>query len=184
MIYFTSDLHLGHDREFIYKSRGFDNIKQMNDAVITNWNELVKPEEEVYINGDVMLGDNTAGLELFKQLNGKIHIIWGNHDTDVRKELLRACSNVVSTGYADMLRYAKYHFFLTHYPCMTGNLEKESLKKTTLNLFGHTHSKNKFYNDMPFMYNVAMDAHNCTPVSIDEIIMDMNDKVKECIEFL
>ena len=73
---------------------------------------------------------------------------------------------------------------MTHYPCMTGNLEKESLKQCTLNLFGHTHSKEKFYQDIPFMYNVAMDAHNCTPVHIDQIIEDMKAKVKECKEML
>ena len=33
MIYFTSDLHLGHDREFIYKDRGYDNIREMSEDI-------------------------------------------------------------------------------------------------------------------------------------------------------
>ena len=73
---------------------------------------------------------------------------------------------------------------MTHYPCFCGNLHHDDLKKTTCNLFGHTHSKEKFYQDIPFMYNVAVDAHNCTPISLDKIIEEMEEKVIECKEFL
>ena len=69
---------------------------------------------------------------------------------------------------------------MTHYPCMTGNLEKESLKQMTLNLYGHTHQQTNFYQDMPFIYHVGLDSHNCTPVHIDQIIEDMKNKVDEC----
>ena len=31
-----------------------------------------------------MLGDNAEGMNILKQLNGIIHIILGNHDTDSR----------------------------------------------------------------------------------------------------
>ena len=34
------------------------------------------------------------------------------------------------------------------------------------------------------MYNVAADAHNCTPVSIEQVIEDFNAKVDECIAYL
>ena len=183
-IFLTSDLHFCHDREFLYKPRGFDNIYEMNNAIVTNWNEHVNACDDVYILGDVMLNDNTEGLRLLKSLKGHIHIIRGNHDTDTRIELYKDCWNVVEVLDACYLKYNKYHFFLTHYPCYTGNLEKESLHQMTLNLSGHTHSKNKFYNDLPFIYNVACDAHNCTPVLIDSIIKDMQDKVIECKSYL
>lgn len=34
------------------------------------------------------------------------------------------------------------------------------------------------------MYNVAADAHDNRPVSIEQVITDFNEKVKECISFL
>lgn len=184
MIYFTSDLHLCHDRGFIYEPRGFKNIYDMNNTIVKNWNDTVNPEDDVFCLGDIMLNDNNTGLKLFKQLKGNIHIVLGNHDSDARTELYKTCWNVVEVELALRFKYNGYHFFLTHYPCFTGNLEKESLKKCTCNLFGHTHQHTNFYQDIPFMYHVGVDSHNCTPVSIDQIITDMNNKVSECINKL
>lgn len=184
-IFITSDLHFCHDREFIFKPRGFDSIDEMNSSIVEHWNSIVDANDLVYILGDLMLKDNERGIKYINSLNGFKYLILGNHDTNSRIELYKSqIVNLVNISYAEMLNYSGYHFFLTHYPCITGSLEKESLKKMTCNLFGHTHSKNKFYNDMPFMYNVALDAHDCKPVLLDDIIFDMENKVKECIAML
>lgn len=171
---------VSHNREFLYVPRGFNSIYEMNDAIVTNWNNIIDMDDDIYVLGDLMLNDNDTGLNLLKSLKGKIHIIKGNHDTDTRIELYKECENVVEVVPAAFINYKGYHFFLTHFPCLTSNLEKEYLRQATLNLFGHTHSKEKFYQDMPFMYNVACDAHNCTPVYIEDIIDDMLKKIKEC----
>ena len=34
----TSDLHLNHNKDFLYKKRGFDNIEQHNETVLNNIN--------------------------------------------------------------------------------------------------------------------------------------------------
>ena len=83
-IYLSSDLHFFHDKDFIYKPRGFENILDMNETILKNWNNTVSEEDEVYLLGDLMLGDNNKGIELIKQLNGKIHVILGNHDSATR----------------------------------------------------------------------------------------------------
>ena len=185
MIYLSSDLHFNHDRAFIYQSRGFDNIKDMNNSIIQNFNSMITPNDDLYLLGDCILGQNLEdGLNLLRQLNGKIHIVRGNHDTDTRWEAYNKLPNVIECAAAIYLKYKKYHFYLTHYPCLTGNLEKESLTQMTCNLFGHTHSKEWFFEDRPYMFNVAVDAHTNYPISIDDIIMYMNLKVKECIEYL
>jgi len=183
-IFLTSDLHLCHDREFLFKPRGFDSIDDMNNAIVNNWNTTVNTDDEVYILGDIMLNDNEKAMELLKTLNGRIHIILGNHDTDNRVQLYNTLPQVIDIKWADMLNYNKFHFFLSHFPSLTGSLEHEYLRQMTLNLFGHTHSKNRFYNDMPYMYNVAMDAHGCTPVHIDQIIEEMKSKIIECKNML
>ena len=183
-IWLTSDLHFGHDRQFIYKPRGFKNIMEMNAAILVNHNKIVQPDDDVYILGDLMLGDNEIGLAFIEQLKGKLHIVYGNHDTDVRKELYKLLPNVVECNYALPIKYRKYNFYCSHFPTLTGNLEVESLHQCILNLFGHTHSKEHFYNDIPYMYNVAVDAHDCTPVNLDDIIEEMHEKVIECKYFL
>ena len=184
MIWFTSDFHFCHAREFVYQARGFSCIKEMNDTIVKNWNMVVQPDDDVYILGDVMLNNNDEGLRLLKSLKGNIHIIIGNHDTNIRVEMYRSCWNVVEVTYATVIKYEGYHFYLSHYPTFIGNLEKDTLKKMLLNIHGHTHSTNPFYHDIPFMYNAGVDAHNCMPVSIDKVIEDMKQKMQECKQMM
>ena len=183
-IWLTSDLHLCHDREFLYGPRGFDNVNDMNKAIVERWNAVVQPDDIVYVLGDIMLNDNDEGMRLLESLKGHIRIVLGNHDTATRQNLYPTSPNVEDVQLAAMLKYKGYHFFMTHYPCMTGNLEKKSLKQMTLSLSGHTHSKEKFYQNMPFVYNVAVDAHDCYPIHIDQIIEDIKAKVNEYKEML
>jgi calcineurin-like phosphoesterase family protein len=183
-IFLTSDTHFGHDREFIWKVRGFNSIKEMNETIVQKWNDTVSAEDDVYVLGDVILGD-PSNIEYVKRLNGKLHIVLGNHDTANREKMYRELPNVVEVAEVGIrLKYKKHHFVLTHYPMMTGNLEKESLKQITLNLYGHTHQMSNFYNDMPFMYHVGVDSHDGYPVLLDDIIEEMYAKVRECIAFL
>lgn len=174
---------VSHDREFIWKARGFNSIEEMNSTYISNWNSFIDSEDDVYILGDLMLGDK-SNISFLKELNGRIHIALGNHDTNTRQNMYLQLPNVVEMSWAIRLDYRKYHFLMTHWPCMTGNLEQESLKHGILNLFGHTHQKDNFFNDMPFMYHVGVDSHNGIPVLLDDIIEEMHAKVNECLECL
>lgn len=179
MLYLTSDLHFNHDRDFIYKPRGFETVNEMNQAIIENWNTIATEKDDVYVLGDLMLGDSEKGKELLSQLKGNIHIILGNHDTTNRIKIYNSLPNIVDTKYANILKYKKYTFYLSHFPTFTGNLDYDKpLKARLLDLFGHTHSSEKFYEDIPTMYNVALDAHDNKIVSIETAIEDMETKFK------
>jgi calcineurin-like phosphoesterase family protein len=186
-IFVTSDLHFNHNREFVWKVRGFNAIDEMNETIVKNWNATVGKDDHVYVLGDLCLGGGdlsvlAANKMLIESLNGKLHIIRGNHDTESRVRMYETCANVVDdVKWADMLCYKGYHFYLSHFPTLTGNLEKETLKQCTCNLFGHTHQTTNFYLDMPYLYHVGVDSHNCYPVSLDNIIQEMKAKVKECL---
>ena len=186
MIYVTSDLHFGHDREFIFGPRGFKTIQEHDEAIIERWNSIITDEDEVYILGDLMLKDNEHGIECLSRLKGHKYFVTGNHDTTTRMALYmdEQGANIAWCGDATRLKYKGYNFYLSHYPTLTGNLEKESLKQMTLNLFGHTHQKTNFYEDRPYMYHVGLDSHDCYPVSMDQVIEDMNNKVTECKDML
>lgn len=185
MIWVTSDLHLFHNQEFIYKSRGFDTVEQMNEAIETHWNEMIGDDDEVYILGDLMVGGkgngNAEGMKTVRRLKGKKHIVIGNHDTDTRIALYRAEPSVIDVQYATRFRYRGYSFYLSHYPSITTNLQHETLKQGVINLFGHTHSKERFYDDLPFMYNVSLDAHDIRPVCIDNVLEEVKEKYKQSL---
>ncbi len=183
-IFLTSDLHFGHQREFLYGPRGFNTIQEHDEAVIARWNETIQEDDDVYVLGDLMLNDNEHGLDCLRRLKGHIHLVRGNHDTDARWKLYSELENIVEMENVIIFKYRKYHFYLSHFPTLTGNLEKESLHQCTLNLFGHTHDKRHFFEDRPYMYNVSLDAHNCVPVLLDDIIEEMKAKVQECMDML
>lgn len=155
----------------------------MNEAYVDRWNSLVTNDDDGYILGDLILG-SPENIEFIRRLNGKLHIVYGNHDTPFRRDLYNKLPNLVEANWAIVLDYKKYHFYMSHFPTLTGNLEKESLKQMTLNLYGHTHQNSNFYEDRPYMYHVGADSHDGFPVSLDKIIKEMNDKVEECKGFL
>lgn len=180
MILCTSDLHLGHDKDFIVKARGFETVEEMNAEIIRRWNECVSSDDDVYVLGDLTLGDIEEGIRLIAKLNGYLHIMRGNHDTDKKVERYLELPNVVEVKHADVLKYGKAVFWIGHYPTITANYDDDKpWAKHVVCLFGHTHQEQPFYNNNPYMYNVGMDAHNCTPVAIDEIIADIRKKKEE-----
>ena len=186
MIYLTSDLHLCHDKDFCYAPRGFNCVEDMNAAIIANWNATVFPDDDVYVLGDLVLTDVEEGIRLLSKLNGYIHIIRGNHDTDTKVERYLELPNVVSVDWALEIKYKKAYFWLSHYPTITANYDDDKpWAKHLINLHGHTHQQHNFYEVIkhaggnPYMYHVGMDSHNCTPVSIDEIIEDIKKKKEE-----
>ena len=180
MIFCTSDPHLGHDKDFIVQARGFETVEEMNAEIIRRWNERVYPDDDVYVLGDLTLGDIEEGIRLIGKLNGYLHIIRGNHDTDKKVERYLDLPNVESVQYADILKYGKAVFWLGHYPTITANYDDDKpWAKHVVCLFGHTHQEQPFYNDNPYMYNDGMDAHNCTPITIDEIVANIRKKKEE-----
>lgn len=172
MDWFTSDLHIGHDKEFIWKARGFNSIEEHDTQILTRWNSIISPEDTVYILGDLCMGGNESEWNrIYKNLNGNKNFVWGNHDTSKKIEKYITEYNIKDLGLASLYRYSKKrNFYLSHYPTLVGNHEEE---KFYWNLSGHTHSSDSFENGKGCVYNVAMDAHDCMPVSIETIIKDI-----------
>lgn len=192
-IYFTSDTHFGHNRPFVYQARGFSCIEDMNETFVENWNRVVTPSDRVYHLGDTFL-DSYANADLFSRLNGKIHLLCGNHDTKAKVSYLLEKGYIVSAAVADVLVYKKRRFWLSHYPCITTNIQmsSENLAKGSRNrmidLYGHTHQLTNFFvlNDesIPFMYHVGVDSHGFSPVHVDTVISDVRNQTELALKSL
>lgn len=175
MIYLTSDLHFFHDREFIYKERGFNTINEMNQAYIEEWKNKVTTEDEIYILGDLCLGaDIDSVRDLITSLPGTKYLIIGNHDTPAKLKLYSELG--IDIKYADMINYNRKAFYLSHYPTITSNEGNKNAGRTVINLHGHIHTKEKFYENNPNMYNVSVDANNNRFLTLDEIYRNILDK--------
>ena len=95
--------------------------------------------------------------------------------------LYKQCYNVVEVCDAKYLRYGKYHFFLSHYPCITSNFDDDKpLQKRIISIAGHTHTKDKFKDmDKGIIFHCEMDTNNCYPWLLDDIIENIKNYKKE-----
>ena len=179
-IYVTSDWHFCHSQPFLYEPRGFKNQYEMNAAIIERHNAIVQADDEVYVLGDCILNDNEEGIKCIKQLKGRIHIIRGNHDSDTRIALYKECYNIVEVCDAKFLKVDKQSFFLSHYPCLTSNFDEEKpLNRRIISLAGHYHTKDKWIDfNKGLIYHVEMDAHDCKPVNIRNIITEIKEHLE------
>ena len=54
--YVISDTHFNHSRILEYCQRPFDNVEEMNEVIINNWNKVINEDDIVYVLGDFCFG--------------------------------------------------------------------------------------------------------------------------------
>lgn len=180
-IYITADLHIGHNKPFLYEPRGFTSIYDHDQALIKNWNEIITDEDDVYILGDVMLNDINYDVKIFNQLCGIKHIIKGNHDTSNKILRYHDLRGVVEVRDIITLEHNWYHFYMSHYPTITSSNDViKPLDCRVINLCGHVHTKDAFRDmNIGLIYHCELDAHDMKPVLLDDIITDIKEYLHE-----
>jgi calcineurin-like phosphoesterase family protein len=162
MIFFTSDTHFGHVNILKYCHRPFANIEEHDAALINRWNSVVKPGDVVYHLGDFGFGDSKYLKTLCQKLTGNIHLIRGNHDTNVSQMAFRfnfiKDTHLIETK----LSNNKIKVFLSHYPHRTW-IHKP---RDCYHLFGHVHGNMGPYG---LSFDVGVDNWNYTPISLEEV---------------
>lgn len=170
MIWLTSDLHFNHANILKYEpeSRPFETLEEMNETLIRNWNERVKPEDTVYVLGDLIMGRLEEGRECIKRLNGKIILIRGNHDSPQRIEMFKEMGIEVYDIY--YLPYKGRYFILCHFPIASEEFIKMVIADNSeiVSLYGHVHhNAPKGY--VNGTYHVGVDTNDLAPISIQQI---------------
>jgi calcineurin-like phosphoesterase family protein len=181
MNYFISDLHFGHVNCLAFDNRPFSSIFDHDAHIIKEWNETVGIDDDVYILGDISWYNSANTIEIFKQLNGRLHLIKGNHDTTILKNLDLRSLFVEIVDYKELFIDKDTSIVLCHYPipCFKNHFYG------WYHFYGHVHSsfewnmmENIKYNmtalyDKPCnMFNVgAMMRHiNYRPRTFEQII--------------
>lgn len=166
MIYFTSDLHLGHESILRFSKRPFRNTTEMNRTLIANYNALVRNEDTVYILGDLTykIPVEEANRQI-SELNGKKYLIRGNHDKIYDASLFEEI-----VDYKQIHEHGR-HFTLMHYPM----LEWAKMRSGSIMLHGHMHNVGMDYNleckrkDI-LRFDVGVDANWFYPVAVTTIL--------------
>ena len=115
-----------------YDGRPFSNIEDMNEAIIRNWNAVVRPEDTVYHLGDYSYGNGADIVSTAQRLNGRKILIRGNHDADVN----------LKYAFEEICDYLEVRsdgntLILCHYPLSSF---KDMQKGGTVHLYGHVHN--------------------------------------------
>ena len=80
-VFFTGDLHFGHENVLVFDHRPFETVEEMDTELIRRWNHKVSKGDLVYVLGDfIWKTRNDDAPSLIKSLNGQIILIKGNHD--------------------------------------------------------------------------------------------------------
>lgn len=155
-LFFTADWHLGETR-FEILQRPFSKTQEMSEEMIRLHNQLVGPEDTVYVVGDVAV--DPEFLPLVEQFNGVKRLIRGNHDRKFSdKDLAPYFEEVVAEGDGVELEYQEIPLYVTHYPSCG--------RADHFNLVGHIHSTWKMQLNA---LNVGVDVHHFRPLAIERI---------------
>lgn len=159
----TSDLHINHPKAVLFREGRYESLHEMNEALIEEFNEVVRPEDTVYCLGDMCLGDADEAPRMMKRLNGKKILVIGNHDTDAKVRNYAAENVFVDMTWQERLKVGSRFFYLNHYQMVVKNFTKDPIWC----LHGHTHAAtalSEFHNN----FHVGIDAWD-TPISIDAV---------------
>ena len=172
MEWFTSDTHLGHKNIIVYSKRPFSHVNEMNEAIINNWNERIKPNDDVYHLGDFGLAPLFKLQEWFDRLNGQKHLILGNHDKDIKKV----------RGWVWIKDYHRLHIgedriILFHYGMRVWDRSHHG----SIQLYGHSHGS--LPGDSQQL-DVGVDCWNFRPVNLKEIKARLKTLPERYLELL
>jgi len=170
MNFYTSDNHFFHRKIIQYQDRPFSTVEEMNDEMIVKWNKKVKPEDNVYILGDFALTSGINANELLQKLNGRKHLIKGNHDYGFLNDKDFDHSLFVWIKSYEMIEDAGRSIVLFHYPIASWNKQHYS----SLHFYGHIHNNAKTPHplmlDLKNAFNVGVDVNDFEPKTLNEIL--------------
>ena len=172
MIYYTSDLHLFHYNIIRLCNRSYNTVEEMNGDLIKRWNIKVGPNDDVYILGDIVFkyADINEVKEMLKKLNGKKHLIKGNHDKFLNQLNWRDYFESLDV-YKEINDNGRM-VCLFHYPIEEWN----GYYRNSYMLYGHVHGNDADLKKHPRKFNVGVDVNGFEPKTLDELIKENNAK--------
>ena len=160
-VWFISDLHFAHKNIIKYCSRPFDNVNQMNEILIQNWNKKIGVEDRVFVLGDFALCGKDKIIEFGNHLKGRKILILGNHDG-------ASLSTYYNAGFEMVSKFPiifQDFFILSHEP-----IEFLPLNTPFVNIFGHVHNDMRFPTITPRGACVSVERWNYMPVEFNQLI--------------
>lgn len=163
--YFIADTHFGGENIRRYENRPFDNVAEMDEKLIENWNSVVTAEDTVYVLGDFSdYEDAERDAGILSRLNGTKILVMGNHDVHRTPQEWR------ELGFAECFSlpviYQQY-FMLSHEPLYINS------NMPYANFYGHVHGNPSYKDACKQSVCVSAERIDYTPVEFDELKAQM-----------
>lgn len=179
-VWFTSDHHFNHVSMTEKGWRtGFRSVAEMNDLMVSRWNEVVSTKDQVWHLGDWALGDFREGLDMRKKLKGEIHLIPGNHDRchPAHRDSYKWQKVYFEAGFVSVQPFARrrvsgQNVLLSHFPYAGDRHEEDRFEQFRLQdkglwlIHGHVH---ELWKRRGKQINVGVDQWDYYPVHLDTI---------------
>lgn len=167
MIFFTADLHFGHDK--LVARRGFDSVEEMDETLIDNWNARITDADTVYIAGDMFVCPVRRIRAILDRLAGIKILAVGNHDrTWIRHRSLTSAFREI----APVVEYfgSRDTVVVTHYPMLDWYRRRHG----AIQVYGHVHDAcdapySRYLARMRGAYNAGVDVCGLAPVTLAEL---------------
>lgn len=176
-IWVISDTHFGHENIIKYCKRPFSDASDMDEYMVSQWNDNVKNGDIVYHLGDVCFGD----YSIIKRLKGRKRLIVGNHDNimEVGKYFQKVMMWRMFPEFGLLFTHVPVHENTLRPLVVTKNYKEGAVGGTTMqltNVHGHIHqNKSPSHN----YFNASVEWTNYTPVHIDTILSEISKPRKE-----
>lgn len=168
--FFISDTHWGHTKAIQYDNRPFKSVEEMDEAMINNWNSVVRKQDEVYHLGDFAFMEEDAIERVRRRLNGNIYFIKGNHDSVImRSTRMKALFGWTREYYE--LKSDGLTFCLFHYPIGEWN----KAHRGAYHLHGHCHGHYEYPREGKIM-DVGAPCIGYTPIELSEVVARLRNK--------
>lgn len=167
MKFYIADCHFGDEKVIEFSNRPFENVEEMDECLIRNWNKKVNEWDDIYILGDLIHRCEEPERYL-KRLKGRLHLICGNHDNDLKESKYGKYFIQVS-DYA-VVKDDNHRLVLFHYPL----LEWDGYYYGSWHIFGHIHNHISLtqhrVSKLPKALNCGVDVTGFQPVTFDELV--------------
>lgn len=134
----VADPHFGHLGvcKFLHPNgtdplRPWVDPQEMDEALVKNWNEVVRPADRVNLLGDVVI--NRRCIPTLGRLNGRIRLVKGNHDIFKLTDYLPYVDDIAAYYVTKNPQGGKV--IMSHIP-----IHPESLGRFGVNIHGHLHA--------------------------------------------
>lgn len=157
-IYLIADTHFNDPNIILFEDRGFKNIKEMNEIMISSWNSVVNPNnnDQVIVAGDFIVGGDNA-KDIIQALNGNITLVMGNHDHNV-DEYRAFIKNVYEYPIV-----VDDFWIISHFPMYV------NMQSPYANIFGHIHSNPTFKSVSARSMCISTERLNYKPIALSKV---------------